>query len=165
MAQAGTTSLTKWPSTRAGNDDDGDSNNDDNNDQDDDNDDDEDDENDAALRAPANRLLRRPLRNGCATPATSPRNRTHVLVHWESFLQGSVIPATELARADPDIRAEQPLRAARTIMVAVAGFKWLHVASRLSAQGRAVVRRRPARPASLVSAHCHGRAARSLVVP
>ena len=63
MAQAGTTSLTKWPSTRAGNDDDGD--NDDNNDQDDDNDDDEDDENDAALRAPASRLLRRPLRNGC----------------------------------------------------------------------------------------------------
>ena len=40
-----------------------------------------------------------------ATPATSPRNHTHVLVHWESCLQGSEIPAAEPARADSDIRA------------------------------------------------------------
>ena len=38
---------------------------------------------------------------------------THVLLHWESCLQGSVIPATEPARAVSDIRPEQPVRHAR----------------------------------------------------
>ena len=40
-------------------------------------------------------------------PATYP---AHVLVHWESCLLGLEIPATEPARADSDIRAEQQLR-------------------------------------------------------
>ena len=51
-----------------------------------------------------------------ATPATSPRNHTHVLVHWESYLQGFQTPATEPARADSDNRdrgPEQPLRSLR----------------------------------------------------
>ena len=48
-----------------------------------------------------------------ATPATSPQNHTHVLVHWElesCLRQGLEIPATEPARADSDMRAEHPLR-------------------------------------------------------
>ena len=48
-----------------------------------------------------------------ATPATSPRNHTHVLVHWKSYLQGFQTSATEPALADSDNRdrgSEQPLR-------------------------------------------------------
>ena len=35
-----------------------------------------------------------------ATPASSPQNHTHVLVHWESCLQGLEIPATEPVSAN-----------------------------------------------------------------
>ena len=50
-----------------------------------------------------------------AMPVTFPRNHTHVLVHWESYLQGlePEIPATEPALADSDNRdcgSEQPLQ-------------------------------------------------------
>ena len=43
------------------------------------------------------------VRVGTTLPTTFPRNFTHVLVHWESFLQGSVNPAAEPALADSDI--------------------------------------------------------------
>ena len=64
------------------------------------------------------RKLERPHLNR-ATPATSPRNYTHVLVHWESCLQGLEIPAnrTVSARADsenwdcgPHSPPEQPIQ-------------------------------------------------------
>ena len=40
-----------------------------------------------------------------AMPATSSRNDTHVLVHWESYLQRSENPAAEPARVGVKVRA------------------------------------------------------------
>ena len=54
-----------------------------------------------------------------ATPATSPRNHTHVLVHWERCLQGSEIPAAKLARADSDIRARTTITPPRWLPLAL----------------------------------------------
>ena len=54
-----------------------------------------------------------------AKPATSPRNHTHVLVHWESCLQG-LVDLTEPARADSDNRdrgPEQPFRLDSDLLV------------------------------------------------
>ena len=70
-----------------------------------------------------------------ATPATSPRNITHVLVHWESCLQGSEIPAAEPARADSDIRA-----------ITTITDSWLELAC-----ARAGVRYHPSRLPSLLA--------------
>ena len=58
-----------------------------------------------ALGGTARRSEKERSHLGRATPASFPRNHTRVLVHCESCLQGSEIPAAEPARADPDIRA------------------------------------------------------------
>ena len=53
-------------------------------------------------------------------PATSPRNNTHVLVNWESYVQGQKkkktpkTPATELAFANSDNRERGPKHSLRS---------------------------------------------------
>ena len=49
-----------------------------------------------------------------ATQATSPLNITHVLVYWESCLQGSVNPAAEQASANSDILVRTAITGNRT---------------------------------------------------
>ena len=65
-----------------------------------------------------------------------------MLVHWERCLQGSVIPqaAAEPARADSDIRAEQPLRVGTTLRLTVASLSGRLIVASQSSSATVTVR-------------------------